>query len=111
MTEAEVLKYIDVAVEKIVAALRSAGALRDADDMNYANISYVLSDYYNNGEGVAKITKALESIKYDEYFEVIPMYYGDGMKIDDIAKHMDKDVSTIVRNKKRLCLQIYTMLI
>lgn len=111
MTDAEVMRYIDVAVEKAMQAMRKAGALKDMDDVNYANISYMLSDYYSNGEAVEKITKVLNSIKFDEYFEIIPMYYGDGMKIDEIAKRMEKDISTIVRNKKRLCLQIYTMLI
>lgn len=111
MTDAEIRRYIDEAVNRTLSALRNTGALKDADDMNYANISYMLSDYYNNGEAVEKITKALNSIKYDEYFEIIPMYYGDGMKIDDISKRLKKDISTIVRNKKRLCLQIYTMLI
>lgn len=110
MTDEDVLRYIDVAVNKAMQEMRKAGALKDTDDMNYANISYMLSDYYSNGEAVEKITKALNNIKYDEYFEIIPMYYGDGMKIDEIAKRMAKDVSTIVRNKKRLCLQIYTML-
>lgn len=111
MTEAKMLKYIDMAVERTLEALRRKGALKDMDDVMYANISYALADYYNSGESVERITKALDTVKYDEYFEIIPMYYGDGMKIDDIAHRMGKDTSTIVRNKKRLCLLIYTLLI
>lgn len=111
MTEAKMLKYIDMAVERTLETLRRKGALKDMDDVVYGNISYALSDYYNSGQSVDKITKALDTAKFDEYFDIIPMYYGDGMKIDDIARVLGKDTSTIVRNKKRLCLLIYTLLI
>lgn len=109
--EEQVLQIIDAAVERTIETMRKRGMLKDANDLNYANISYALSDYYNSGGKVEAITRALDTVKYDEYFEIIPMYYGDGMKIDEIARRLNKDSSTIVRNKKRLCLMIYTMLI
>lgn len=110
MNEEQMLKYIDAAVEKTVAALWRTGAIK-MDDAKYADISYMLQDYYQNGQAVPKIEAALERVKHDEYFDIIPLYYGDGLNIADIAKVRGCDVSTIVRNKKRLCLQIYTLLI
>jgi DNA-directed RNA polymerase specialized sigma subunit len=35
------------------------------------------------------------------------MYYEDGETIENIADMMKIDVSTVVRNKKKLCLKIY----
>ena len=111
MTDEEVLKYINVTVEKTIAALKCSGALKNEDEMKYADISYMLMDYYQNGQAVPKIEKALNAVKFDSYFDIIPLYFGDGLKMDEIAKRMNVDVSTIVRNKKRLCMQIYTLLI
>ena len=111
MTDEEVLKYINATVEKTVAALKRSGMIKNADDMKYADISYMLMDYYQNGQAVPKVEKALNEVKYDAYFEIIPLYFGDGLKMDEIAKQMNVDVSTIVRNKKRLCLQVYTLMI
>ena len=111
MTEHDIIKYIDMVVDKTVKALTKNNVLKNGDDTKYADISYMLIDYYQNGQNVPKIESALESIKNDDYFEVIPMYYGDRLSISEVAKRMNKDTSTIVRNKKRLCLQIYTTLI
>lgn len=111
MTENDIIKYIDMVVEKTVATLKNNGMLKEPDERNYADISYILTDYYQNGQNVPKIERALNSVKGDDYFEIIPYYYGDGMKIDSIAKVMGVDTSTIVRNKKRLCMLIYTSMI
>ena len=111
MEDRDIIKYIDMVVEKTVAGLKKAGALKDMDDVKYADISYMLTDYYQNGQAVPKITRALNTIISDPYFSIIPLYYGAGVKIDEVARRMNKDTSTIVRNKKRLCLQIYTLLL
>lgn len=111
MTEHDIIKYIDMVVDKTVKALTKNNVLKNGDDVKYADISYMLIDYYQNGQKIPKIETALDAIKGDDYFEVIPMYYGDRLSISEVAKRMNKDTSTIVRNKKRLCLQIYTTLI
>lgn len=48
------------------------------------------------------IDASLDKIREDTYFEVIQMFYIDGISRDDIAAHLDCDVRTIGRNKKRL---------
>ena len=111
MTESDIIKYIDMVVDKTVKALTKNNVLKNGDDVKYADISYMLIDYYQNGQNVPKIETALDIIKTDDYFEIIPMYYGDRLSISEVAKQLGKDTSTIVRNKKRLCLQIYTTLI
>lgn len=111
MTEHDIIKYIDMVVDKTVKALKKNDVLKNGDDVKYADISYMLIDYYQNGQNVPKIESALDMIKADDYFEIIPMYYGDRLSIGEVAKRLNKDTSTIVRNKKRLCLQVYTSLI
>ena len=102
MTERDIIKYIDMVVDKTVKALKNNNVLKNDDDVKYADISYMLIDYYQNGQNVPKIESALDAIKCDDYFEIIPMYYCDRLSIGEVAKHMNKDTSTIVRNKKRL---------
>jgi RNA polymerase sigma factor (sigma-70 family) len=48
------------------------------------------------------IEAALERMKDDPYFEIIPMKYFDGKTREQIAEHFNVDVSTISRNKNRI---------
>ena len=111
MTDKEIMGYIDTAIEKTVKKLKRLNMLENMDDVKYADISYMLTDYYQNGQVVPKIKRALDVIARDKYYDIIPMYYGAGLNICEVARRFGVDVSTIVRNKKRLCLQIYTMLL
>lgn len=51
---------------------------------------------------VESIDNALNEISDDPYYCVITMKYFEGRKLEDIAEEMEKDVSTISRNKNRL---------
>lgn len=48
------------------------------------------------------IDDALDKLKDDKYFDVIPMKYFEGKTYEEIATIMEKDVSTISRNRNRL---------
>lgn len=48
------------------------------------------------------IDAALNSLKGDLYYEIIPMKYFEGKTREDIASFFDCDVKTISRNKNRL---------
>lgn len=101
-------EYIDYTIKQTVHELKRIGALRSNDSLGYSEVSRALYDYYRSGEDNAEIRAALEAISSDEYASIIPMYYGEGLTIDTISSELHVDVSTIVRNKKRLCLDIYT---
>lgn len=103
-------EYIDYTVKRTVYELKKAGALRSNDSISYSEVSRALSDYYRSGQDNAEIKQALEAISADEYARVIPLYYGAGMTLEAVAMELGVDVTTIARNKKRLCLDIYTML-
>lgn len=58
---------------------------------------------------VRLVKSALKKIEEDKWYDIIPMYYFDDMKIEDIAEKLDCSVSTISDNKKRLMneLKVY----
>lgn len=101
-------------VRKIVAAtveeLRRCGALRSFADLAYTEILSVLSAYYGCGETDGEITEALKSIESDAYYKIIPLNFRYGYSLERIAELYGVDVSTIKRNKKRLCIAVYEKL-
>lgn len=58
---------------------------------------------------VRLVKSALKKIEDDKWYDIIPMYYFDSMKIEAIAEELDCSVSTISDNKKRLMneLKVY----
>lgn len=48
------------------------------------------------------IDAAIDALKGDSYFDIIPMKYFEGQTREEIAEHFEVDVSTISRNKNRL---------
>lgn len=111
MTDAEVLNYIDLAVKRTIEEYKRSGILRESRDVSYADACEVLSDYYGTGKKDARVTYAIQGQRFDPYYLVIPMYYEEGKTIEAIAEKLGVDISTIVRNKKRLCLAIYDELV
>ncbi len=101
-------------VRKIVAAtideLRRCGALRPLADIAYTEILSVLAAYYGGGETEGKITDALKSIESDAYYKIIPLNFRYGYSLERIAELYGADISTIKRNKKRLCIALYEKL-
>ena len=111
----EIERYIDLAVERTIRAFKSEGMTKEVDDLAYGSMSLALKQYYGKSgelfsEANGKLNAALDNIVDDLYFSIIPMYFEDGMTIEQIAEAFGVDVSTIVRNKKRLCLKIYAEL-
>ena len=99
------------AIKKIVCEtikeLNKGGFLKPFSDFAYGEINTVLTDYYNDSESDLTIKEALKHIEKDPYYKIIPLYFNYQYTIEKIAEILDVEVSTIVRNKKRLCLMIY----
>lgn len=79
----------------------------DKSSVIYADISELLTDYYKDGEKDAAMTYAIHARRFDPYYRIIPMYYRDNQTLEVIAATLEVDISTVVRNKKRLCIEIY----
>ena len=102
---------IKTVVRETIRELQKMGFLIRSEDFAYKDASATLYQYYEteflDSPESSPVKTALDSIRSDPYFRVIPLYYMKHMTIEEIAEFMDVDTSTIVRNKKRLCLEIY----
>lgn len=81
---------------------------------DYQNILRVvekkLKDFFNNKGNCKKIGYILRQLSDDDYIDVIYYHYRDCRTLEYIAGALDKDVSTIKRNKRRLIMSIYERL-
>lgn len=100
----------DRAAHKTVMQLKAAGALKDNNSIIHREISKALRSYYQNGQENKDLENALDQLKDDAYIDIIPLYYYSGNTIEHIAAAYDVDISTITRNKKRLCYEIYELM-
>lgn len=103
-------KDIEKVLNICIKTMKKQHLLRRTGDAIYDDMGKRLYSYYKNGEKDRKIKRALEDFKDDLYINVIPLYYKDGYTIENIADMMNIDTSTVVRNKKRLCLSIYNLI-
>lgn len=111
MTDEEIKKYIDMAVQKSIKEYKRNGILKDSDAAVYADASDILFNYYKNGKQEAAITYAINGQRFDPYFRIIQLYFEEKKTVEKIAQALGVDVSTVVRNKKRLCLAIYNEIV
>ena len=97
-------------VVETVKELRKNGLLKRSDDVAYSEISERLFEYYRNPDRDKAMTEALAKIEGDYYFEILPQFYRSKVTIDWIAEGYHCEVSTITRNKRRLCLKLFRLL-
>lgn len=69
-----------------------------------------LHAYFHKAKLDSALHDAIVNLLGDPYIELIFHHYRDKRTIEWIAEKMDKDVSTIKRNKKRLITKIYESL-
>lgn len=111
MTDNEIKAYIDIAIKRSIHEYKKSGLLKQSDNAVYSDASQILASYYAGGEKDAAVTYALQGLRFDPYFKIIALYYKQGRRVEDIAEELGVDISTVVRNKKRLCLEIYNEII
>lgn len=69
-----------------------------------------LYHFFNSSGDSNKIGYALRTLSDDPYIDIIFLQYRDRVNLEFIASALDKDVSTIKRNKKRLICRIYELM-
>ena len=111
MTDEEILNYIDLAIHKTIMEYKQCGIMKEPAEVNYTDATELISEYYKSEMADARITYALQCVRFDPYYMIIPLYFADGKTIEYIAEKLNVDTSTVVRNKKRLCLQIYGLVV
>lgn len=105
----EIEKIIEDTVNKTILKLRDADLLKDykpvyqkTEDILKHYPSFKLSDQPYAQKLCSKIEVALKAIKNDYYYEIITLYYFEGMTREEIAGYYNTAETTISRNKKRL---------
>ena len=110
MSEYDIQKIINDTVNMTVLKLKMAGLMKDNRKTAYQKTEELLKNYYTFCESdqpytkklVERIDTALESIKDDIYYEIIPLYYFKNHTRESLAEKFNTTVTTISRNKTRL---------
>lgn len=111
MTDIDIRKIIELTVKKSIAEYKKSGILKDSENVAYSDVSAILANYFGSAKKDASITYAIQGLRFDPYARIIPMYFEERKTIETIAEELGVDISTVVRNKKRLCLAIYNEII
>lgn len=77
------------------------------------NVEDELTNYFypqNATDKKRKIGHILRELYDDPYIDVILLHYRDKKPLGFISECMDRDITTIKRNKKRLIFRIYELL-
>jgi len=106
MTDKEIEKLIEDTARKVVAETKRQMILKDADKMAEKDMSDLLKSHFRSKRN-KKLERVLKELDYDPYFNIITLYYRDGYTLESVAEDMNCDISTVLRNKKRLCRIIY----
>lgn len=101
---------VQAIVQQTIRELMKQDLMKSAVTVAYSEISERLRKFYapfHSQEDDKELAEALEHLKKDRYRHILWMYYRDGYTIEEIAEQLGVEVSTVTRNKKRLCLELY----
>lgn len=96
---------------EVVSELRQQGFLAGDDNASYSRTGNLLKRYFADKASLdddtrAKVAEAIRSVRADAYYELLIMYYGDGVTLERLAEYFVCDVATVYRNKRRLVIEI-----
>ena len=75
---------------------------RDLEELRQEKIYGLTQKLHRDAKEVRELEVALDYVKEQEYYRIIPMIYFDGMSQKDIETEMHCDRTTICRNRKAL---------
>ena len=101
-------EYTKGIVAETINQLLSNSMIKYGDLVIYDRISERLREHYKKPEPL--ISNALSQLIEHPYYDVLEMYYKKNMTLEAIAEEYDVDISTIVRNKKMLCIRIFKLI-
>lgn len=106
MTENQIKKIVESTVLETIERCKREGVIKASDENVYREASDLLKEYYQSGEKDASVKYALQTLRFEPYFKIIELFYKNDETLENIADIMEVDISTIVRNKKKLCLKV-----
>ena len=87
-----------------VVFLRNSGGDErpDLEELREAKILVIEQKINRDRAELKEMTAALETVKKDEYYKLIPLIYFEKRHRDEVEREMNCDKTTVWRNKKRL---------
>ena len=105
MTQEQIREVVKMTLDEL-----SRRNLLDDSKVKRDIASKALRGYFGKGKSNKRLTYALQQLSDDPYIDILYLQYRDGRTIGWIAEHMEKDESTIKRNRKRLLMDVHRML-
>lgn len=100
---------VQMIVRMTIKELKRQGMIKANYVTVLKEVEPVLREYFRT-KGNKKIEFFLRDRSDDTYIDILYLHYRDNITIERIAEVLEKDVSTIKRNKKRLIMSIYELL-
>lgn len=108
----DINKIIEETVNLTITKLKLSGLMKDNRPTAYQKTEEILKNYNDFLKGYSQnelsnkfvdiVDQALNDIRDDPYYDIIPMTYFEGQTREKIAEYFDTSVRTITRNKTRL---------
>lgn len=103
-----------------IARLKLSGLMKDDQQTAFQKTEKMLRAYNDMKQShsekgtaekfIAIVDKALESIREEPYYDIIPMIYFENRSREAVAEYFDTTVTTISRNKRKLINKLKTLL-
>lgn len=106
MTAEQIREVVKITLDELTAR----GMVKDSTIDAKRVVEGKLTEFFNNKGDGNGISYCLSTLSDDPYIDVIYLNYRDEITIERIAEIMDKDESTIKRNKKRLIIKMYELM-
>lgn len=93
-----------------IVMYQTSGGNRSGQDRYVELIEKYKAEKAETERDIQRIDTALNKVKDDKYYRIVELKYFENMKEEDIAAELEKDTSTVYRNKKRLINNLKTIL-
>lgn len=100
---------VQAIVMQTIRELKRQGLLEDNYTIALKETEPIIREFFNKKSN-KEIESFLTTYSDDLYIDIIYLHYRDNITIERIAELMNKDVSTIKRNKKRLIMKMYKLM-
>lgn len=105
MTPEQIREVVKMTLDEL-----SSRKLLDDTKVKMEVASKKLRQFFNSKGDGNGVSYALRELSDDPYIDILYLHYRDGRTIEWIAEHMEKDESTIKRNRKRLLLEVHRII-
>lgn len=95
---------------KDIVRVSSSGGIYDIETKEERYIAERKASMERTKREIQRIERALETIQDDEYYDIIPMKYWDGLTAIEIAERLHCDERTYRRHKNRLINKLKVVL-